>query len=80
MPSLTIKGISDALLEELRRSAVRHRRSLNSEALEILERSVAPSPIDPEAFLGRIGRLQDRAPLPPLTDALLEEAIGEGRA
>lgn len=79
MASLTIKGIPDDLLEELRRSAERHRRSLNSEVLRLLEQSVGPSVVDPESFLTRLSRLQDRTTVPPLTDDFLEEAIGEGR-
>jgi plasmid stability protein len=79
MSSLTIKGISEELLDTLRNRAAQHRRSLNSEVLSLLERSVGPSAVDPESFLARLGQLQSRAPLPPLTDAFLEEAIGEGR-
>lgn len=39
MPSVTIKGISEKLLKELRESARRHKRSLNSEIIKILEDS-----------------------------------------
>jgi antitoxin FitA len=79
MPSLTIKGIPGDLLERLRRSAEAHRRSLNSEVLHQLERSVGGAPFDPEAFLARVHRLQQRTQPPPLTDELLEQARREGR-
>lgn len=79
MASLTIKGIPDDLLNELRRSAEQHRRSLNSEVLRLLERSVGPTLVDPNLFLTRLSRLQDRTTVPPLTEDLLEEAVGEGR-
>ena len=79
MPSLTIKGIPQDLLERLRRNAETHRRSLNSEVLVRLEHSVGTTRIDPEAFLARVLRLQRRANLPALTDALLEQAEREGR-
>jgi antitoxin FitA len=79
MPSLTIKGVPDDLMERLRRSAEEHRRSLNSEVIHRLERSVDRPSIDPEAFLTRIRRLRERTNPPPLTDELLEQARLEGR-
>jgi plasmid stability protein len=79
MASLTIKGVPDEVLERLRRSAEEHRRSLNSEVIHRLERSVGSVPIDPEAYLARVRRLQERTNLPPLTDELLDEARREGR-
>jgi len=79
MTSLTIKGIPDDLLERLRESAAEHRRSLNSEVIHRLERSIGSTPVDPDAFLARVRRLQERTKLPPLTDEMLEEARREGR-
>jgi plasmid stability protein len=77
--NLTIKGVPDSLLEVLRRRAEQHRRSLNSEVLLLLENSSGANRVDPDSVLTRIHRLQERTALPPLTDALLEEAIEEGR-
>jgi len=74
MANLTIKSIPDALLEQLKQSAVGHRRSLNSEILIRLERSLQSASVDPAAFLARLQALQRRVPLPPLTDELLEQA------
>lgn len=80
MPSLTIKGVPENLLEELRRRAADHRRSLNSEVLLRLERSLGSSPVDPEALLGRVKRLHERNPsLAPLTEERLRKAKAEGR-
>jgi plasmid stability protein len=79
MPSLTIKSIPDTLLEQLRQSAIAHRRSLNSEVLVRLERSLGSTQIDPDAFLARVQALHRRVSLPPLTDELLEQARTEGR-
>lgn len=79
MSSLTIKGIPEDLLQKLRRSAEANRRSLNSEVLFRLERSTGTHRIDPEEFIARIRRLNERVPLPPLTAEFLDEAINEGR-
>ncbi len=79
MASLTIKGIPDDLLEQLRRSAAQHRRSLNSEVLWLLERSVEPSVVDPDSFLRRLSGLQDHTRIPPLTEEFLDQAISESR-
>lgn len=79
MASLTITGVPDALLDALRKRAEQHRRSLNSEVLQLLDISTTPRPVDSEVLLTRIHRLQERVPLPPLTDAILEEAINDGR-
>ena len=80
MASLTIKGIPDELLQRLREIAAEHRRSLNSEVIHRLERSVERSAVDPELFLARVRALNARAPLPPLTDEFLERAIEDGRS
>jgi plasmid stability protein len=79
VPSLTIKGIPEELLDHLRRQAELHRRSLNGEVIHLLERSVASEPEPPAERLQRIRRLQERAPLPRLTDDVLDQAIGEDR-
>ncbi|MEM1269074.1 MAG: Arc family DNA-binding protein [Bacteroidota bacterium] len=41
MPSLTLKGIPDEVLSKLRRRAEQERRSLNQQAIWILEQGVA---------------------------------------
>ena len=79
MASLTIKGIPPELLEQLRTRAARHRRSLNSEILYLLESSVGRQPIDAEAVLTRIRRLRERTRLPALDEETLAQAIDEGR-
>ena len=79
MASLTIRGIPDSLLDLLRKRAEQHRRSLNSEVIQLLESSAGAARIDQGEMLTRIHRLQERSPLPPLTDAELERVIDDGR-
>jgi Arc-like DNA binding domain len=79
MASLTIKGIPDELLEDLRQSAEFNRRSINSEVLLRLERSVGRAPIDPEEFIARARARRERLQLPHLTEDALNGAKAEGR-
>ena len=80
MATLTIKGIPDDVLDLLRRKAETNRRSLNSEVLVSLERSVGRLPVDPEAFLERVRRRRERMDVPPFTPEFLRAAREEERA
>jgi hypothetical protein len=79
MPSLTIKGIPDELLNSIRRSAEANRRSINSEVLMRLERSAGLKPNAAEEMIARVRQLNERVPLPPLTEEFLMQAKAEGR-
>jgi chromosomal replication initiation ATPase DnaA len=80
VPSLTIKGISDDLLESLRRRAEANRRSLNSEVLFTIEASVGRRPVDSEAFLDRVRRRRERMNVSEISAEILNEMREEGRA
>ena len=79
MANLTVKGIPNEVLDSLRRIAEANRRSLNSEVLLLLERTVGRAPLDPDEFLSRVRARRERLRLPPLTDELLAQARSEGR-
>jgi plasmid stability protein len=53
MITLTIKGISKEAHQALKKRAVTHGRSLNTEAIAVLEASVRSQPVDVEAILRR---------------------------
>jgi len=53
MITITIKGISKEAHRELKRRAVTHGRSLNTEAIAVLESSVRSQPVDTQALLAR---------------------------
>src|SRR5688572_23086511 len=59
MASLTIKGMSDQLLEQLRQAAAAHRRSLNQEALHGLELHVRRAPLAIDQFLDRVRKRRE---------------------
>lgn len=80
MPSLTIKGISDELLKQLKQSAAESRRSLNGEVLYRLARSVKGNRINVEDFLRSSAERRARLALPGLDDDLLRGAKENGRA
>jgi plasmid stability protein len=54
MPTLTIKKLPAKIHARLKRQAAEHRRSLNQEAIECLEKSLLSAPFNPEEFLARV--------------------------
>lgn len=80
MATITIKNLPPALHAKLKRLAVLHRRSVNSEAIVILELAIAQAePRDPAAILEMVQRGRARMKGPPLTDELLRAARKERR-
>lgn len=80
MTNLTIKNLPNGLYERLKATAKGNRRSLNSEVIYRLERSLGAAQADPETLLGRVRAVRERAELPYLTDEALRAARDEGRA
>jgi antitoxin FitA len=80
MPALTIRNLPDEVYRRLKESARLNRRSLNSEAIVLLERSLGHRRRSAEESLASLQRLHERLrDLPPLDDELLERAKGQGR-
>jgi plasmid stability protein len=79
MPSVTIKGIPDKLFGRLKRRAVLHRRSLNSEIITCLEQAANAPVVDPKTWLAEVDRLRRRVALSPLTDTAIRQAKAKGR-
>jgi antitoxin FitA len=53
--NLSIKGVSDAMAEQLRARAARHHRSLQGELMAILEESVrGPQRLSPNQLLAKV--------------------------
>jgi plasmid stability protein len=80
MTNLTIKNVPNSLYQRLKEMAARNHRSLNSEVIVRLERSLATAPLDTEALLARARSIRERAELPYLSEAALREARDEGRS
>lgn len=77
--TLTIKNIPEDLYEQLKKSARDHRRSINSEVLVCLERSLRSNRVELKTFLERVRKLRRATARLPLSDDLLHEARNEGR-
>jgi uncharacterized protein involved in exopolysaccharide biosynthesis len=80
MATVTLKKVPEELVRMLKEEAKQNRRSLNQEALARLEASLTAPPRSAGETAQRLRRLHKRlAALPPLTDAFLTRAKGEGR-
>jgi len=80
MPALTIRNIPDELYRRLEESARLNRRSLNSEAIVLLDRSLGRNRRNVEETVAALQRLHERlGGLPPLDDDFLTRAKGRGR-
>ena len=80
MPALTVKNIPDALYEQLKESARAHRRSLNSEILYCVERTLVPYKFEVSDHLAIARRLREKTATYTLTDKFLDSAKNDGRA
>ena len=79
MITITIKGISKEAHRELKRRAVTHGRSLNTEAIAVLESSVRSTPVDSSAVIQRAREFRNSLKF-RVTAAGLKRFKEEGRA
>lgn len=78
MPNLTIKRLPDELHKRLRERAERHRRSMNSEVITILEQALMPSRRSAEEAIARAEALNRE--IGRTFPDIVNEAKREGRA
>ena len=79
MATLTIKNLPDGLYESLKRTASKHRRSINSEVIVQLENSLGNANANASELLKEIRESREKLPNLNLTDEVLEYAKNEGR-
>ena len=79
MPALTIKNIPDELYARLKQAASVHRRSLNSEILYCVERTLVPYKIDVAEHLLTASRIREKTAAYPLTDEVISAAKNADR-
>jgi plasmid stability protein len=80
MPALTVKNIPDDLYSQLKQAAQAHRRSLNSEILYCVEKSLGTHKIDISEHLAAARALREKTAAHPLSDDEIDTAKHEGRA
>lgn len=79
MATMTLKNVPDELYRRLHARAERHGRSIDSEAIDCLERVLRSERVDPEALLARASQVRERAGNLFVTDDDLRIARDEGR-
>ena len=79
MPALTIKNIPEDLYKELKQAAEQHHRSINSEVIVCLKRSLIPTKVSPEETLHSIQALRAQIKPDIITPEDIEQAINDGR-
>jgi plasmid stability protein len=79
MPTITLKNVPDDVYEDLKASASTHRRSINSEVIFCIEKTVRSHRPDPDELSKRAETIRNKIDVPPLTDAVLNQAKKEGR-
>jgi plasmid stability protein len=60
MATITLKNIPEQLHKKIKERAVQHHRSLNSEIIACLERSLVSRPVDTDTLLARARSLRSR--------------------
>jgi plasmid stability protein len=79
MPAITVKNIPKTLYDRLKDAAFAHRRSINSELIRCLERTLLPERVNPSEHLKRARELR-RGITANLVDIdAIQDAINEGR-
>lgn len=79
MTTLTIKNIPDDLYQNLKRQAVLHHRSLNSEVIVSLEHAVQNQKPNIQQVLKEARRLRSKTTKYQLTEKELKSAKEQGR-
>ena len=79
MTTITVKNIPDDLYERLKQAAKTNHRSINSEIIACIERSVSPRPLDIATYLAEARQLREQTADYVLTQAELRQARNEGR-
>jgi plasmid stability protein len=77
--TITVKNIPENLYRKLKTSAKRHRRSLNSEIIALLEARLAARRRSADEIIAAAGALRERTRGIRLADEDIERAIKEGR-
>ncbi|MTI89679.1 MAG: Arc family DNA-binding protein [Balneolaceae bacterium] len=78
MPSITVKNIPEEIYNRVREQAKAHHRSINSEIIACLERTVKPQQLSSDDILHEARRLLKKVK-GNLSSEEIESAINQGR-
>ena len=79
MPAITLKNIPDPLYAQIKTAANAHRRSLNSEILYCVERTLGTHKINSSEHIEMARKLRNKTALHNLTDEELSDLKNKGR-
>jgi antitoxin FitA len=79
MSTITVKNIPDDLFEQLRQSAASNHRSINSEIIVCIERTIGRRKKDVETILADARRLRELTKDHPISDSEFSRAKQAGR-
>ena len=79
MPTLTLKNIPDDLYAQLKDSAKINRRSINSEIIICIEKTLRSNLINPETSLTKARKLREATSEYTITDEEFNQAKTAGR-
>ena len=79
MTTITVKNIPPEIYEKLKRSAQLRHRSINSEIIACIERSVGGQPIDPDLLLTNARIFRERTGAYSITDDEFTHLKSTGR-
>jgi plasmid stability protein len=77
--TITVKNIPENLYEQLKVSAKNNRRSINSEIIICIERSVMSRRFEPEIMIAKARQLRELTAGYVITDEAFNQAKSEGR-
>jgi plasmid stability protein len=77
--TITVKNIPADLYTQLKESAVRHHRSINSEIIAIIEKALVPQNANPDDFLVAAKALREKTRKYGLNQDFIERTKREGR-
>lgn len=80
MATITVKNIPAEIYELVKQSAATNRRSINSEIITVLERSVLSRKVNPDSILRRARQLRRKTQSHPITAAAFRVAKRAGRS
>lgn len=79
MATVTLKNIPDTLYHQLKEAARIHHRSINSEIIYCMERTLSPHKINVAEHLATARQLRAKTANYLLTDEEIDKAKSEGR-